>query len=83
VTVLLSPASASELDSVTRIEDDDNCLTSSAADVASEAPHSSQNLAPGLFLEPQFGHEAAIGAAHSLQTSRPRDSQRRTLRIEF
>jgi hypothetical protein len=35
------------------------------------APHSLQNLAPGLLEAAQFGHVAASGVPHSLQNFAP------------
>ncbi len=37
----------------------------------SAAPHSLQNLAPGLFVAPQLGQPAASVAPHSLQNFAP------------
>jgi hypothetical protein len=34
-------------------------------------PHSLQNLAPGLFVAPQFGQPLASGEPHSLQNFEP------------
>src|SRR5215469_2838328 len=74
VTVLRSPSIFSaDAVSVIRTDLSLGAFRDAAAYAPSDVPHSSQNLAPGLFLEPHFGHEASIGAAHSWQTSRPHD----------
>src|SRR5262252_2077661 len=72
VTVFRSPSRFSvTILSITRIDESLGSLGDAAADAPSDVPHSSQNLAPGVFLEPHFGQEASIGAAHSLQNFAP------------
>src|ERR1700740_3077095 len=72
VTVLRSPSrfSATVL-SITRIDESFGFFGDAAADEPSDMPHSSQNFAPDLFLDPHLGHEASSGAAHSLQNFAP------------
>src|SRR6516162_2773584 len=72
VTVLRSPSrfSATAL-STTRIDESFSFFGDAGADEPSDVPHSSQNFAPGLFLEVHLGHEASSGAAHSLQNFAP------------
>src|SRR5690349_17556734 len=72
VTVLRSPSRfcATAL-SILRIDESFGFLGDAAADAPSDMPHSSQNFAPGLFLEPHLGHEASSGAAPSLQNFAP------------
>ena len=57
--------------SITRIDESFGFLGEATADGPSDVPHSSQNFVPGLFLELHFGHEASMGAAHSLQNLAP------------
>src|SRR5215469_5824349 len=72
VTVLRSPSRFPvTILSVTRIDESFGFFGDAAADGLSDVPHSSQNLAPGLFLAPHFGHEASMGPAHSLQNLAP------------
>ena len=69
--------------SITRIDESFCFLFDTRADEPSDVPHSSQNFAPGLFLEPHLAHEASVGAAHSLQNFAPRDSRLHTSRTSL
>src|SRR5271155_3052888 len=70
VTVFRSPSSADV--SVCSTSTRAACTDCLAVDGdASDAAHSSQNLAPGLLAAPQWGHLAAKGVAHSRQNFAP------------
>src|SRR5271157_811459 len=74
VTVLRSPSSASDASGwplATRTDGDDLWIGDFEISAASCAPHSSQNLAPGLLIDPHFAHLADSGEAHSLQNLAP------------